>query len=80
VIVLKWLAVAAAMAVVDTLWTLYIKAAAEGHANRAALWSCLIVLAGGFTTLAYVHDDSLLYPACIGAYIGTYLTTRFSHK
>jgi hypothetical protein len=73
---MKGLAVFAAVAVADVLWTLYILATSERRAALAAWCSTGIVLAAAFTTLAYVEDPRYLLPAGLGAWIGTYVTVR----
>ncbi len=73
---MKWLAVFLAVTVADAAWSYYIRAAAERRPLAAGTSAVAILVIGGFTTLAYVHDPRYLLPAGLGAFVGTYLTVR----
>jgi hypothetical protein len=70
----KWLAVFAAVAIADALWTAWMRAVAAGLPALAGLASAAIILTGAFVTLAYVQDRRYLLPAVLGAFAGTYLS------
>jgi hypothetical protein len=72
----SYLAVFVAVAIADALWTLYVRAAAEGRALHAASYSALIVLAGGVTTVALASSPAYLVPAVCGAFVGTWAVAR----
>ena len=67
-------AVFLAVALTDSLWTSWIRAASSGEPFWAALYSALIVLVGAYVTMAYVRDRIYILPAILGAFVGTYLS------
>lgn len=69
---MKYLLVFLAVAFVDIVWTKYIAEVSAKRALRAASWSALIIAMGAFTTLQYVHDNTMLVPAIAGAFVGTF--------
>lgn len=77
---LGFAAVTFAMTVVDVCYAKYTLEVAKHKALRAALWSMAIISAGSFVTISYVHDRSLIVAACIGAFLGTYLTIKWENK
>lgn len=65
--------VAIAVAITDYVWTIYISSIADKRAFEAALWAMFVIGLGAFVTVSYVDDRRLIFAACIGAFIGTYL-------
>jgi hypothetical protein len=66
-----------AMFVLDFVWaryTMYIQSEKKAAASMAAT---LIVMLNGTVVLAYVTDPWMLIPACLGAFLGTYLSFVF---
>ena len=72
----RGVAVFLAVALTDSLWTGWIRAASDGSALPAASYSALIVLVGAFVTCSYVKDRIYLIPAVLGAFVGTWLSVR----
>ena len=64
----------------DMCWTKYSISATERKAFEAALWSVAIIALGAFTLIVYVHNNWLLIPELIGAFLGTYLAVKHSNK
>jgi len=77
---LQWLGVFVAVAVADVFWTKYFLAAANKQAIKAGYYSSLIILFTAITTRSYVHNGSLVIPACAGAFVGTWLTVKRHEK
>lgn len=77
---MKYLLVFIAVAFVDAIWTLYIKAIQENAPFRSAMTGTLIYLLGSYAILSYTESPVYLIPACLGAFIGTYLTTEFNRR
>ena len=73
---MSYVGVFLAVFVADGMWTLYVRAAADGQAIKAATYSTGIVLAGGFTTIALASSSWYLIPACLGAFAGTWVAAR----
>jgi hypothetical protein len=67
-----WITVFLAMVAVDFAWTKYNMACAARKPHQAALWSSAIILLGAFTVVSYTQDHTLLLPAALGAYLGTW--------
>lgn len=68
-----------AVAIIDVFWAKYSIAVREFNAIQGGIFSAVIILFGGYTTRAYVHDGLLIIPAALGAFAGTYATI-FYHK
>lgn len=73
---MKPLAVFAVMVVLDVVWAKYIRATAEKRRWPAASMAGLLVLLGGFNTLAFVDDPRMILPAALGAFAGTWVACR----
>lgn len=69
----KACAVFGATVISDFIWAKYMAAVAGNLALVAAGWSVFIIAIGAFLTVSYVDDKRLIIPACIGAFVGTYL-------
>lgn len=76
VYVYKFLSVMIAMALADVCWTLYFMKVSEKKALQAAFWGSIIILFGAISTTSYVEDNTLIFAAVIGAFIGTYVTIK----
>jgi hypothetical protein len=73
---MRHLLVFVAVALADALWTRYIVTASGHRPFAAANYSAGIILVGAFATLSYVDDPRYLVSACLGAWVGTWLTVR----
>lgn len=60
----------------DMLWAVYIQAAAEKRAFKAALFSAAIVLFGGIVTVNIVADQSMIGFTALGGFVGTFAILR----
>lgn len=77
---IKYILVFVAVAFVDSIWTLYIKAIQENAPLRSAMTGTLIYALGSYAILSYTESPVYLIPACLGAFIGTYLTTLYNRE
>jgi hypothetical protein len=57
----------------DYVWARYMANVAEGHGFVAANWAVGVIVLGAYLVISYVEDKRLIFPAAIGAWIGTYL-------
>ena len=73
---MKYLVSFLVMLIVDYVWALYIKGAANNKPIMAAFAGGFIFVAGSFVTIQYVEDRLVLIPATIGGMLGTYLSVR----
>lgn len=64
----------------DLLWVVYIRRTTEGKALQSAVFSGLIVFLGAFAVAGYVENSWYLFPAVLGAFIGTLFTVTFDKK
>jgi hypothetical protein len=74
---IRWVGALLALTAVDVVWAFYVRALADGQALASGILSVLIYLIGTSVLLELVKDRKLLLPACIGAFIGTYLAVEF---
>jgi hypothetical protein len=72
--VLKFIGVMVAIFFVDICWAKYFIHVNKHNPLPAASWGSLILVFGAFVTIEYVHDKTLIIPAFIGGFIGTYIT------
>lgn len=69
-----------AMFAMDMVWTLYIRALAQGRAVKAASLSALVYSISALSFVEIVKDTYLLIPAALGAFLGTYYTLKWDIK
>ena len=77
---LQFILVLIAMAVADVCWTFYFIKINERKSIAAGVWGSLIYICGAFGVLSYTKDKTLIIPAVLGAFIGTYLTVEYKKK
>ncbi len=66
--------------VADLLWAIYIRRVGEGKSFQAALYSAFIVLLGAVAVAGYVENSWYLFPAIVGAFVGTLITIEFDKR
>ena len=66
-------AVLGAVVISDFIWAKYMFAISTSDALGAASWAVCVIALGAYLVVSYVEDKRLVLPACIGAFIGTYL-------
>jgi hypothetical protein len=76
----KFLFVMIAMALTDMCWAYYFMKVEERNAPQAGMWAVLLFLSGAVVTTNYVGDNTLVFAAALGAFIGTYFTVKFKKK
>lgn len=74
---IEYTLVFAAIAFVDALWTIYIKAIQHNAPFRAAMASGAIYALGAYAILAFTESPVYLIPACLGAIVGTGLVVWY---
>jgi hypothetical protein len=77
---LKFIAVFIAMFFADVCWTYYFIKIEERKSIPAGLWAIGIYICGAFTVTSYVEDKSLIIPAIIGSFFGTYVTVEYKKR
>lgn len=78
--ILNWIKVLLAMTLADICWAQYFIKIQEKKSIPAGLWAILIYMFGALTITSYLQDTSMIIPAAIGAFLGTYLTVEYKKK
>ncbi len=78
--VLKFVGIFLLVAFSDFLWARYIKHTAESNALKSAVYASAIYLLGSVIVIAYIGDHSMVLPAVLGAFVGTYLSAKLEKK
>ena len=77
---IKFFTVMISMMLADVCWTKYFMKVADKNALQAGFWGSIIILFGAISTTSYVDDHTLIIPAVLGAFIGTYITIKHKAK
>lgn len=64
----------------DAVWTIYIKAAAENQALKAASASAVLAIIGGGAVWFFIHNPWLLIPEVLGGFAGTWVVIKRNIK
>lgn len=62
----------------DVAWTMYIIKSNERRALASASWATVILLLSSYTVLSYTEDNTMIIPAIVGGFVGTYFTIKYS--
>lgn len=73
---LTYILVFIATSIADYIWSEWMSAVADARPIRAGLYSMGTILCGSFVIMSYVQNPKYLIPACIGAFIGTYISVK----
>lgn len=69
-----------AVTTVDIFYTYYLKSVNENKAVVGGVWGAIVWLIGSIAVIEYTADHMLLIPACIGAFVGTYIGIKIRNK
>lgn len=58
--------------ILDLAWSFYLNNVKEGNAASSASWAAFLYLLGASATISWVAQPTLLIPAALGAFAGTY--------
>ena len=75
--VIKFISIILSVALADICWVFYFIKIEERKAMAASLWSGVIVALGAFSVENYVADNTFVFAAIIGAFIGTYVSVIY---
>jgi hypothetical protein len=78
--ILHFILVFIAMALADVCWTYYFIKIEERKSVAAGIWGSAIYICGVFGVLSYTEDRTLIIPAVLGAFVGTYLTIEYKKR
>ena len=65
---------------IDIFYTYYLRAVADSRALVASSWSVVVTILGAFVVINYTTDHTLLIPAALGAFCGTFVGMRLKKK
>jgi len=69
-----------ALFVTDVINTLYIKAINKEQPLLASFWAMVVTLAASVAVINYTRDNTMLIPALLGAFVGTYVGMKLKPK
>lgn len=69
----RCLAIFAAMVLLDVVFALYIIETAQKNSFAASAWATAIQLCNAVVVVSYAKDWRTVWPAALGAFVGTYL-------
>jgi hypothetical protein len=73
----RGLTVVVTMTLLDVVFAVYVLFTSEKAAALAGIFASFIIVLSGFVTRAYVDDRRMLWPAAVGAFLGTWIAVRF---
>lgn len=77
---ISWVLVFFAMFFADICWVAYFISIEERKSAYAGMWGGIIYIFGAFTITSYISDRTLLIPAIIGSFIGTYVVVEYKRR
>ena len=77
---IKFCLVFFAMFLADICWTYYFISVEERKSLKASLWGVGIYLCGAFTVVSYLEDRSFLAAACLGSFMGVYVSVEYKKR
>jgi hypothetical protein len=74
---INWIVTFLSLFVTDILYTYYLKAVQKDEAFKASLWITVIFIVSCVAVIHYTTDRTLMIPAALGAFSGTYVGIKF---
>lgn len=78
--IVKAIAVFAALFALDFVWALYTKAIGANRMVLASSYAVALIGLSGAAAIGYTSDPWLLAPAMLGAFAGTFAAMKWGHK
>lgn len=69
-----------AVFVTDILNTYYIQSITDNRPLIASMWATVVTLTASIAVINFTHDTTMLIPALLGAFCGTYVAMKFKRK
>jgi uncharacterized membrane protein YfcA len=70
---IDWLITFLSLFFTDIFYTYYLKAVQSDHALRASCWAVIVFCVACVAVINYTTNHTLLIPAALGAFAGTYI-------
>ena len=61
----------------DIVYTQLLKSVQNDRPFAASIWASLITFLGGVAVINYTTDNTMIIPAILGAFVGTYVGMKF---
>jgi hypothetical protein len=61
----------------DIVYTQLLKSVQNDRPFAASIWASLITFLGGVAVINYTTDNTMIIPAVLGAFVGTYVGMKF---
>lgn len=75
---LSWLLAFVGMTVLDITFAAWAKAVSSARPIKASVIAAVLYAVAAYVTVSIVGDNWLIIPACAGAFVGTYIGTRWT--
>jgi hypothetical protein len=69
-----------ALFITDVVNTLYIKSINNEKPLTASFWAVVLTLAASVAVINYTRDNTMLIPALLGAFVGTYVGMKIKNS
>jgi uncharacterized membrane protein YfcA len=73
---IEWVATFFALFFTDVFYTYYLQAVQNNEAMKASIWGVVVFFVAAIAVVNYTTNHWLLVPACLGAFLGTYVGIR----
>ena len=77
---IDWIVVFFALFFTDVFYTYYLKAVQDNQAMRASLWGVVVFFVAAIAVVNYTTNHWLMIPACLGAFLGTFVGMKLRKK
>lgn len=74
----EWFVTFFALFFTDIFYTYYLKSVNNNKPLFASLWAVVVFSIASIAVINYTSDHWLLIPACLGAFLGTYVGMKFT--
>lgn len=78
--ILSFVSVFLAVMIADVCWTFYFIKIEERKSIGAGLWGAGVYVCGAFAVIHYTTDKTMIIPAVLGAFIGTWATIEYKKR
>jgi hypothetical protein len=78
--ILSFIGVFFAIAIADVCWTYYFIKIEERKSVSAGFWGAGVYICGAFAVIHYTNDKTLIIPAILGSFIGTWATVEYKKR
>jgi hypothetical protein len=77
---LQFLFVFLSVGIGDVCWAMYFLKIGQERSLAAGCWGGMIVFLTAYTAIEYINDHTLIIPAVLGGFAGTYATVEYHRR